>query len=333
MASTLKVDKLEGSTGSTIEVTSGQTLKATAPIVATSILDTNSNELVKLTATGSATNELTVANAATGNGPTLSSTGSSDSNIDINITPAGTGDVVLAADTTKVGDAGAAATLTSNGAGTLTVTTGGTEDLVLSTNSGTNSGTVTITDGANEDIDITPNGTGDVNLGADTVQVGDNDADATITTQGTGDLILNTNNGTNAGNITLADGANGNIEFTNNGTGVVKFNDAAYCPEATLTFDATQDWDVQASPVAKVTLTANVIFDAPSNPTTGQFISILCIQDAGGSNTIGWNAVFEFAADTAPTATTTGDKADLFNFRYNGAKWLSVGSTLDLVVA
>ncbi len=164
MASTLKVDKLEGSTGSTIEVTSGQTLKATAPIVATSILDTNSNELVKLTATGSATNELTVANAATGSGPTLSSTGSSDSNIDINITPAGTGDVVLAADTTKVGDAGAAATLTSNGAGTLTVTTGGTEDLVLSTNSGTNSGTVTITDGAAGTISLTPDTTGIVDI-------------------------------------------------------------------------------------------------------------------------------------------------------------------------
>jgi len=160
MASTLKVDKLEGSTGSTIEVTSGQTFKATAPIVATSILDTSSNELFKLTATGSATNELTVANAATGSGPTLSSTGSSDSNIDINITPAGTGDVVLAADTVKVGDSGAAATLTSNGAGTLTVTTGGTTDLVLSTYGGTNSGTVTITDGADGDITLTPNGTG-----------------------------------------------------------------------------------------------------------------------------------------------------------------------------
>ena len=186
---------------------------------------------------------------------------------------------------------------------------------------------------SNADIDIIPNGTGDVNLGADTVQVGDNDADATITTQGTGDLILNTNNGTNAGNITLADGANGNIEFTNNGTGVVKFNDAAYFPEATLTFDATQDWDVQASPVAKVTLTANVIFDEPSNPTTGQFISILCIQDAGGSNTIAWNAVFEFTGDEAPTATTTGDKGDLFCFRYNGAKWLEVGRNLNLTLS
>jgi hypothetical protein len=50
---------------------------------------------------------------------------------------------------------------------------------------------------SNADIDIIPNGTGDVNLGADTVQIGDNNANATLTTQGTGDLILNTNNGTN----------------------------------------------------------------------------------------------------------------------------------------
>jgi len=71
------------------------------------------------------------------------------------------------------------------------------------------------------DIDIIPNGTGDVNLGADTVQVGDNDANATLTTQGTGDLILNTNNGTNAGNITLLDGANGNINLAPNGTGEI----------------------------------------------------------------------------------------------------------------
>ena len=146
-------------------------------------------------------------------------------------------------------------------------------------------------------------------------------------------MILNTNNGTNAGNITLADGANGNISFTNNGTGVVQFNDAAYFPEGTLVFDVTQDWDVQASPVAKVTLTNNVTFDAPSNPTTGQFVSILCIQDVTGSRTIAWNAVFEFTADTAPTATTTADQADLFNFRYNGAKWLNTGNTLDLTVA
>ena len=84
----------------------------------------------------------------------------STSNADIDIVPNGTGDVVLSADTVKVGDSGAAATLTSNGAGALTVTTGGAADLVLSTNSGTNSGTVTITDAANGDITIAPDGTG-----------------------------------------------------------------------------------------------------------------------------------------------------------------------------
>ncbi len=131
----------------------------TSPKIGTSILDTNGNELALLTATGSAINEFTIANAATGAGPTISSTGG-DSNIDINITPKGTGDVVLVGDTVKVGDSGAAATLTSNGAGTLTVTTGGAADLVMSTNSGTNSGTITITDAADGDITIAPNGTG-----------------------------------------------------------------------------------------------------------------------------------------------------------------------------
>jgi len=61
----------------------------TSPKIGTSILDTNGNELALLTATGSAVNEFTLANAATGNGPTLSSTG--ETNVDININPKGSG--------------------------------------------------------------------------------------------------------------------------------------------------------------------------------------------------------------------------------------------------
>ena len=144
-------------TASSTDTLTNKTL--TSPKIGTSILDTNGAELAVLTATSSAVNEFTIANAATGSGPTLSSTGG-DSNVDINITPKGTGDVVLAGDTVKVGDSGAAATLTSNGAGTLTITTGGTENLILNTNSGTNSGSITITDAANQDILIAPNGYG-----------------------------------------------------------------------------------------------------------------------------------------------------------------------------
>ena len=114
---------------------------------------------------------------------------------------------------------------------------------------------------------------------------------------------------------------------------LTKITGGIYLEEATLTFDSTQDWDVRASPVAKVTLTANVTFDAPTNPTTGQFISIVCIQDGTGSRTIAWNGVFEFTGDTAPTATTTGGKGDMFNFRYNGAKWLEVGRNLNLTLS
>jgi hypothetical protein len=145
-----------------VTLTGTQTLTnktLTSPKVGTSVLDTNGNELALLTATSSAVNEFTIANAATGSGPTISSTGD-DTNIDINLTPKGTGDVVLAGDTVKVGDSAAAATLTSNGAGTLTVTTGGASDLILNTNSGTNSGNITITDAADGDITISPNGTG-----------------------------------------------------------------------------------------------------------------------------------------------------------------------------
>ena len=61
----------------------------TSPAIGTSILDTNGNELALLTATSSAVNEITLANAATGNGPIISSTG--ETNVDLNLNPKGTG--------------------------------------------------------------------------------------------------------------------------------------------------------------------------------------------------------------------------------------------------
>ena len=75
-----------------VTLTGTQTLTnktLTAPKIGTSILDTNGNELLLLTATSSAVNELTLANAATGNGPILSATG--ETNVDINLNPKGTG--------------------------------------------------------------------------------------------------------------------------------------------------------------------------------------------------------------------------------------------------
>ena len=56
--------------------------------------DTNGNEEIIFTATASAVNELTVANAATGNNPNITASGS-DTNVGINFTPKGTGAVTF----------------------------------------------------------------------------------------------------------------------------------------------------------------------------------------------------------------------------------------------
>ena len=103
--------------------------------------------------------------------------------------------------------------------------------------------------------------------------------------------------------------------------------------ESTLTDQATVTWDASTQDVCKVTLAGNRTLAAPTNGTTGQFISILVIQDGTGSRTITWNAVYEFASDTAPTLTTTANLGDVFVFRYNGAKWIEVGRNQTLTLS
>ena len=103
--------------------------------------------------------------------------------------------------------------------------------------------------------------------------------------------------------------------------------------ETALTDQATVTWDASTEDVAKVTLAGNRTLAAPTNTTTGQFISLLIIQDGTGSRTMTWNAAYEFASDTAPTLTTTANLGDLFVFRYNGSKWLEVGRNLALTLS
>jgi hypothetical protein len=149
MASQIKVDEIAGAAGTTVTIPVGQTLDVlgtldidggtlvlpanvvttdgtqtltnktlTAPKIGTSILDTNGNELFLLTATGSAVNEITLANAATGSSPILSATGS-DTDIGISIQPKGTGQVTLDALTFPAADGTADQILTTDGSGNL----------------------------------------------------------------------------------------------------------------------------------------------------------------------------------------------------------------------
>jgi hypothetical protein len=70
-----------------LNIGSGKSLKLVGDII-----DTNGNELLKVTATASAVNELTLANAATGGAPTLTASGG-DTNVGFKLVGKGTGEV------------------------------------------------------------------------------------------------------------------------------------------------------------------------------------------------------------------------------------------------
>jgi len=118
-------------------------------------------------------------------------------------------------------------------------------------------------------------------------------------------------------------------------TGNVIYSGGSLTAEGTLTDGSTISWDVSTDPIAKVTLAGNRTIAAPSNPLgSGQYISLLIIQDGTGSRTLTWNSIYEFKDDTAPTLTTTATMSDLFTFRYyaGSTKWVEVGRNQNLTV-
>ena len=136
----------------------------------TGIRDDSDNEQLTFQKTSSAVNNFEMTNQATGTSPTLAAVGG-DSNIDMVLVPKGTGE-------TKVGTGAANATITSSGA----------YDLILDTNSGTNSGTITITDAANGNIAIAPNGSGAVVLDGLSWPTSDGTANYVLKTDGSASL-------------------------------------------------------------------------------------------------------------------------------------------------
>ncbi len=203
----------------------------------------------------------------------------------ITITPNGTGDVQLVADTVQIGDANTNAVLTTNGTGSLTI----------STNNGTSSGSILINSGANGNFEFSPAGTGDVYLNSDTVRIGDPNITATLTTNSSGSLVLNTNAGSNSGNITINQGANQNISITPNGTGNVVLDGVNWPQTAgTANYALTTNGSNQAS-WSQISLTAAVTGTLPlANGGTNAATA----RDA-------WDNLTTYTATNSATATLT----------------------------
>jgi hypothetical protein len=339
----------------------------------------------------------------------------STSNANITIAPDGTGDVVLSADTVVVGDSGAAATLTTNGAGNLTI----------STNSGTNAGTIVLAQGTNGNITITPNGTGVVNNVGVTVvshtpasagtnpilcrsivtidnsirygnlnlqkqrsdillaamtnepavqtysvrdsantnrifashravyqgtgtnpffafdvsvngftntidvlnmsntqaRFGNANTNYTITTNGTGDLTLSTNTGTNSGTVVINDGANGNIAVTPNGTGKTVITNAVpyeYVYTAGTT-TGTITPNAANGTIQSITLTGSITFNAFTTPISGQTLTLIITQPAsGGPYTLTSTMLF---AGGSKTLSTAANAVDILTVSYIGTTY------------
>lgn len=161
-----------------------------------------------------------------------------------------------------------------------------------------------ITSTSNGNVVISPNGTGDVQLDADTVRVGDSNANATITTNGTGDLTLSTNSGTNSGTITIADGVDGTISLSPNGVGGVSVSTFIEVDNLILngnTLGTTDtDGNLLLTPNGSGNVQAgNYLFNSSQTVGSGQDNYVLTYDNAAGS--IGLEALPAAASVTAPT--------------------------------
>jgi len=202
----------------------------------------------------------------------------SNSNNNIALKPHGTGFVL-------VGNGGATGKVTSNGA----------YDLILDTNSGTNSSYITITDAANGNISLVNNGTGEIVIGSGS-------ASGKLTTSGAHDLVLDTNAGTNSGTITITDAANGNIDITPNGSGEVNISkvdiDAGAIDGTAIgasshstgkftTCDATTDFTVGGLVITDNTITddGTLTITATTGITLGQDTALSAGKDLETSTT------------------------------------------------
>ena len=124
------------------------------------------------------------------------------------------------------------------------------------------------------------------------------------------------------------DGSTTTTWITGSSAGVVTLNAANVTQQAITSSSNAVAWDASAKPNAVHITTENTTFSAPSNSIEGAFI---CVEiNYNGSHSIAWNTVFEFAASTAPTFTSTDGKTDIMVFRYSGAVWQEVGRTLNL---
>jgi hypothetical protein len=132
------------------------------------------------------------------------------------------------------------------------------------------------------------------------VRLGDDGEDSTLTTFGTGDLIFNTNLGSNSGSITIFDGAGGNIDIDPNGSGDIRLFESSGSGDLTLSGNDISG--VGTVTAANATITSNL--DVDGNTT-------LDTTDVAGTLTVVGNAVVDQVTVNAGTVSTSSGNLTL----------------------
>lgn len=118
-------------------------------------------------------------------------------------------------------------------------------------------------------------------------------------------------------NLTVVSGAssieNDDIEDTR----VRAILQGALSTLVTDTDGTTITFDLEEAGIHSVTLGGNRTL-AVSNVSIGQVFIIKLIQDGTGSRTVNWFSTINWAGGSAPTLTTTANKADVFGFICTG---------------
>jgi len=200
--------------------------------------------------------------------------------------------------------------------------------------------TIASTD-TNGDIIIQPNGTGDVSVAADTLFIGDGGSSAAITTNGAGNLYLNTNNYTNSGQMYIVAGVNGAIVMDPNGTGYFQSTknilaDQGQTTTKTITgggkvVNSTGDVPVFNTSISSTQQPVAAFFDNTTSGRLGRVVVREYGQNNGTNATAATVGVANFILEasrgtgTSPTAVnaanaTVGTMAGGY---YDGSRWSS----------
>jgi len=272
---------------------------------ASSVIDANNNELIKFPSTvASAVNEVTITNAATGSGPAIQATGN-DTNIDLNFTPKGTGNIIFTANNVRVASAASILDSNNNELIKFPSAVGSAINEVTITNAATGAGPAIQASGGDTNIDLnfTPKGSGSVvvstgslalttgNLrlssGASVVDANSNELikfPATVASAVNEVTISNAATGSNPSIAATGGDTNISLSFAAKGTGAYNFAGTADTAAEIRWFEDSDNGSNYVSFKAPATIATNVAWTLPAaDGTTGQVLS------TDGSGTLSWS--------------------------------------------